>query len=293
MGCREPGSPPVLAEVSCLPCELDPPPGTLKRSPTYRLVCLPCGETGAGFGLAVQPAMARGALLRAASSLVPAALRLHAGPAATLLAVRGAKTTTGIVGLPVVEDARGELRTQLQAVLEALAAIPEHAEYRRSVEKMVRFKLAAVDSDAPDEAVEAALSRQLEEEIKMCREELSLIPKMAGASVSWMWVGVGGRTGERAGGRHECKRAVRLALKADAFAAPCLAPPLAPARICNGPPRPPLPSSPPPRWRRVEALGGARRLHRGIPGRGEGRCQLMWRFVVVAATVQQRLRLRQ
>lgn len=59
--------------------------------------------------------------------------------------------------------------------------IPADAEYRRSVEKTVRWKLAAVESDSPDEQVEELLGRQLESDIKLCQEELSLIPKMAGA----------------------------------------------------------------------------------------------------------------
>lgn len=123
--------------------------------------------------------MSSPALLRALAPLLPG-LRLEAGAAA--MAVRGMKSTTGIVGLPVVPDARGELQRSLQAVLDALAAqIPEDTEYRRSVEKTVRWKLQAAASDAPDEQVEELLGRQLEEDIKLCREELALIPKMAGA----------------------------------------------------------------------------------------------------------------
>lgn len=126
----------------------------------------------------------RAPLLRALAPLLPS-LGLGAQPAsvaaaaAASAATRGVKTTTGIVGLPVVEDARNELKRQLQAVLEAVAVIPETAEYRRAVEKTVRFKLAAVEGDQPDEALEELFSRQLEEEIKMCKEELGLIPKMA------------------------------------------------------------------------------------------------------------------
>lgn len=138
--------------------------------------------------------MQRASLLRALGPLLPA-LRVESAGAALPAAVRGVKTTTGIVGLPVVEDARGELRKQLQAVLDALAAIPETAEYRRSVEKTVRYKLAAVDGDAPDEQLEDIFSRQLEEEIKMCKEELALIPKMAGE-----WAG-GARASARARAR--------------------------------------------------------------------------------------------
>ena len=37
-----------------------------------------------------------------------------------------------------------------------------------------------LQADTPDEQLEELLSKQLEEEIKLCKEELSLIPKMAG-----------------------------------------------------------------------------------------------------------------
>lgn len=133
-------------------------------------------------------------LLRALAPLLPG-LRLESGAAAgaCLNAIRGAKSTTGIVGLPVVPDARQELQAQLQAVLDALAVIPEDAEYRRSVEKTVRWKLqAAAAADTPDEQLEELFSRQLEEEIKMCQEELTLIPKMAG-----VWRSRGGRERHR------------------------------------------------------------------------------------------------
>lgn len=123
----------------------------------------------------------RAPLLRALAPLLPG-LRLESGAAAaSLTAIRGAKSTTGIVGLPVVPNARQELQAQYQAVLDALADIPEDAEYRRSVEKTVRWKLQAAAADTPDEQLEELFSRQLEEEIKMCQEELTLIPKMAGA----------------------------------------------------------------------------------------------------------------
>lgn len=84
----------------------------------------------------------RAPLLRALAPLLPS-LGLGAQPAsvaaaaAASSAARGVKTTTGIVGLPVVEDARNELKRQLQAVLDAVAVIPETAEYRRAVEKTV------------------------------------------------------------------------------------------------------------------------------------------------------------
>lgn len=167
-------------------------------------------------------------------------MRLESGAAAAALAAaRGVKTTTGIVGVPVVENAREELRTQLQAVLDAVAALPEHAEYRRSVEKTARFKLSALDGEAPDEQVEELLGRQLEEEIKMCRDELGLIPKMAGARLC--------REGAACTScmlPAERRQAAGRAASGRMPVPPCLSPP---TLVC-----------------RMEALGGAGGLHGGL-----------------------------
>jgi NADH dehydrogenase (ubiquinone) 1 alpha subcomplex subunit 5 len=119
-------------------------------------------------------------MLRTLAASLGPALRWEV-PAAAALA-RGVKTTTGIVGLPMDPDARTHLTEKYLAVLEALHIIPDTAEYRLAVEKTVNYKLDLLNSDAVDEEVEDKLGRQLEEEIKMCDNELSLIPKMAGAA---------------------------------------------------------------------------------------------------------------
>jgi NADH dehydrogenase (ubiquinone) 1 alpha subcomplex subunit 5 len=126
----------------------------------------------------------RQSALRALASAAPALARPQAAPAAAAaaaaLGARGAKATTGIVGLPVDDQARARLRTKLEEVLAAVqAAIPPHAEYRRSVEATVGSKLAALSSPGGDAEVEEVLGRQLEQEIKLAREELALIPRMA------------------------------------------------------------------------------------------------------------------
>ncbi|GAB4815777.1 hypothetical protein N2152v2_002823 [Parachlorella kessleri] len=87
------------------------------------------------------------------------------------LLTRGVKSTTGI--------AREHLREKYGAVLDALNVIPSTAEYRLAVEKTVNYKLEILNSDVVDEEVEDKLGRQLEEEIRMCDDELKLIPKMA------------------------------------------------------------------------------------------------------------------
>lgn len=124
----------------------------------------------------------RSSLLKTLAAAVPS-IRLQLAPStesvAAAIATRGySKATTGIVGLPVDEEARQHLEEKLQAVLDALKAVPEEAEYRRSLEVTVNAKLDAVKSDAPDAALEEQFGRQLEQEIKLCKEELTLIPKM-------------------------------------------------------------------------------------------------------------------
>lgn len=178
----------------------------------------------------------RAPLLRALAPLLPG-LGLGSGGAAgaaCLIAARS-KTTTGIVGLPVVPDARGELQRAYQAVLDALdAAIPADAEYRRSVEKTVRWKLAAAAGDAPDEQLEELYSRQLEEEIKLCREELALIPKMAGAWRAAPAPRLGGRR-RAASGRRRRALMRSFGLAAGARCCSQLAAPAAPLRATHAP----------------------------------------------------------
>lgn len=149
----------------------------------------------------------QGSLRRALATALPS-LRWQAGAppaaAAALLLARG-KTTTGIVGLTVEEDARGTLRARLAEVLEAIRVVPESAEYRRSVEKTCTHKLSALASDATDGEVEEMLGRQLEEEIKLCREELALIPKMAGARARAAGGGGGGGAGTRPSDGRGCR----------------------------------------------------------------------------------------
>lgn len=112
-----------------------------------------------------------------------------AGSMAALLTARGVKTTTGIVGLPVDEDAREHYRQKLNDVLEALKAIPADAAYRVSVEQTVQHKLKNLDSGASDEELEGLFGFQLEQGMKLCEEELKLIPKMTGTLFIHFFVG--------------------------------------------------------------------------------------------------------
>lgn len=89
------------------------------------------------------------------------------------------KASTGIVGLEADPNARQNLTSKLQEVLQAIRVIPEHAEYRKNVETTMKHKLQVVQSEVPDEDAEDQLEAQLEQVMKMCDEEMRLIPKMA------------------------------------------------------------------------------------------------------------------
>lgn len=121
-------------------------------------------------------------IVKALAALLPSLRQAGALPAAAgagIAARRYSKATTGIVGLPVDEEAREHLREALEEVLTAIKVIPEKAEYRRSIEATVQAKLEAVGSEVSDAALEDQFGRQLEQEIKLCKDELKLIPKMA------------------------------------------------------------------------------------------------------------------
>lgn len=92
------------------------------------------------------------------------------------------KETTGIVGLPMNERAREDLKDRIGSILEALEShgIPSTAAYRQTIEERCREKMKALMvHETTDEELEKLFGRQLEQEIKLCDDELSLIPKMA------------------------------------------------------------------------------------------------------------------
>ena len=119
------------------------------------------------------------ALLRHIGRVIPSQLRFSFNPSAAVL-TRGLKSHTGIAGLDVDPNARENLKSQLQKVLEAIKVIPEETDYRRNVEATINHKLGIVNSDITDEEAEDELDAQLEQYIKFTHDELELIPKMAG-----------------------------------------------------------------------------------------------------------------
>ena len=119
------------------------------------------------------------AMLRHISRVLPSSLRWSVNPTAALSS-RGLKEHTGIAGLDVDPNARENLKMYLEQVLEAIKVIPEDTEYRRNVETTINHKLSVVNSDVTDEEAEDQLDAQLEQYINFTKDELSLIPKMAG-----------------------------------------------------------------------------------------------------------------
>ena len=119
------------------------------------------------------------AMLRQMARLVPSSLRWSINPTAALSS-RGIKDHTGIAGLDVDPNARENLKLYLEQVLQAIKIIPEDTEYRRNVETTIHHKLSIVNSDITDEEAEDQLDAQLEQYINFTKDELSLIPKMAG-----------------------------------------------------------------------------------------------------------------
>lgn len=121
-------------------------------------------------------------MIRQLASALPKRHRWTVQPSAAL-AARGLKTHTGIAGLDVDPNARDNLKSYLQQALEAIKIIPQEAEYRKNVENTLNQKLSFVNSDITDEEVEDKLDAQLEQYINFVKDELSLIPKMAG--IAW------------------------------------------------------------------------------------------------------------
>lgn len=119
------------------------------------------------------------ALLRQIGRALPTQFRYGWNPNAALFS-RGLKSHTGIAGLDVDPNARETLRSHLEQVLEAIKIIPEETEYRRNVEATMNHKLSVVNSDMTDEEAEDQLDAQLEQYIKFAKDEMVLIPKMAG-----------------------------------------------------------------------------------------------------------------
>ncbi len=89
------------------------------------------------------------------------------------------KVSTGLVGLPVLPDARVQCVRALERLRGALAKVPPEAAYRLALEKMMAERLQLLNDEAmSDEQVEEAMETQLEELVDEVEDELALIPLM-------------------------------------------------------------------------------------------------------------------
>lgn len=96
--------------------------------------------------------------------------------------LRGIKTTTGIVGLPVEPNAKAFLISLYSQTLDALEPVPPSSEYRKSVEALVKERLAVVESEDELAAIEAKIGGgQVEQLIEQAKDELKLIPTLIAA----------------------------------------------------------------------------------------------------------------
>ena len=89
------------------------------------------------------------------------------------------KVSTGLVGLPVLPDARRQCVLALERLRGALSAVPPEAAYRLALEKMMQERLQLLaDQSKSDEEVEEAIETQLEELVDEVDDEIALIPLM-------------------------------------------------------------------------------------------------------------------
>lgn len=91
------------------------------------------------------------------------------------------KESTGIVGVDVVPNAREVLIGLYNETLKAVKVIPEDAVYRQSVEKFTNHRLkVCVEENEWDQIEKKIGNGQVEELILQAKDELELIPKIAG-----------------------------------------------------------------------------------------------------------------
>ena len=109
---------------------------------------------------------------------------LGAAATASASASTGAtKTTTNIVGLNVLENAREELMKTYKDILNAVKIVPEDAQYRKNVELLTRHRLKVVTEEEDLTRIEERIGMgQVEELHVQAVRELNLIPKMAGTT---------------------------------------------------------------------------------------------------------------
>eukprot|EP00128_Syssomonas_multiformis_P011049 Colp12_sorted_trinity150504_noHs@24186 len=89
------------------------------------------------------------------------------------------KITTGLVGYPVIPEARQVLSSLYSETLSKLQQLPEDANYRRHTESITKYRKAIVESNKEDDEVERVIaSGQLEELVKQAKDELQVLELM-------------------------------------------------------------------------------------------------------------------
>lgn len=112
-------------------------------------------------------------------------LRGGTGTGAMLMAAGKVKSTTGIVGLEVVPNAREVLIDLYSKTLKEVEAVPADENYRKAVETFTKHRLQVCQEEQDWEQIEKKLGcGQVEELIEEAEDELRLISKLVGTSLS-------------------------------------------------------------------------------------------------------------
>jgi NADH dehydrogenase (ubiquinone) 1 alpha subcomplex subunit 5 len=120
------------------------------------------------------PSMARRAI--SLGALAPARFARATTPLLDARRQATTKTTTGIVGLPVDPHARETLIALNEKLLDEIKAVPQSAEYRKSVEATCNYRLKCLRENEDEATLEELIGMgQLEELIESQTEELGVL----------------------------------------------------------------------------------------------------------------------
>mmetsp|Transcript_18645 Transcript_18645/g.47194 ORF Transcript_18645/g.47194 Transcript_18645/m.47194 type:complete len:113 (-) Transcript_18645:47-385(-) len=94
----------------------------------------------------------------------------------TRVLLAAAKKSTGLVGVPVVPNARERLVEMYGKTLEKVKEIPADVPYRQSVESITKFRLGVVEKFHEEADIEREIDcGQLEELLEQANDEFNLI----------------------------------------------------------------------------------------------------------------------
>mmetsp|Transcript_21637 Transcript_21637/g.42496 ORF Transcript_21637/g.42496 Transcript_21637/m.42496 type:complete len:112 (+) Transcript_21637:133-468(+) len=90
-----------------------------------------------------------------------------------------AKRSTGIVGVPVVENARQVLIETYKETLDKLKTIPSGVPYRESMEQITNYRLSVVEKYEDEEQIEKEIDcGQIEELLLQAKDEIELMESL-------------------------------------------------------------------------------------------------------------------